>query len=123
MNGNGNHSSLETPIFWSGEDLDLSNFGLDDSYTLVLVDSGAFEHVCPMNFGTGLEEENRRKIIGAGGQTIAHYGRREVELSLVDGERAKAIFEVCAVRRPILSVGSLNTKGIAVNFDLDDPHL
>ena len=53
MNGNGNRSSLETPIFWSGEDVDLSNFGLDDSYTLVLVDSGAFGHVCPMNFGTG----------------------------------------------------------------------
>ena len=50
MNGNGNRSSLEEeiPVLWSGgEDIDLSNFGLDDSYTLILVDSGAFEHFGP----------------------------------------------------------------------------
>ena len=64
-NGNGNHATSDdeenqVPILWNREELNLSDFGLDDSYTLILVDSGTFEHVCPMNFGTGLEETDIR---------------------------------------------------------------
>ena len=61
--------------------------------------------------------------MGANGQRITHYGHREVKVYTDDGIPANIQFEVCEVRRPILSVGNLSRAGIKVYFDANNPHL
>ena len=60
------------------EDTLLSTEQRQAGWTLMLVDSGAFGHCCPVTFGKGLQTSRTRRIIGAGGATIPHYGKRNV---------------------------------------------
>ena len=57
------------------EDTLLSTEQRQAGWTLMLVDSGAFGHCCPVTFGKGLQTSRTRRIIGAGGATIPHYGK------------------------------------------------
>ena len=99
----------EWPIFGAGE------VGYDDEEEvfaavtgggcrLMLVDSGAFEHVCPLNFGSGLKEGNPRRIVAADGKEILYHGIREVKFTVWNKDPTKAMFVVADVTRPILSV-------------------
>ena len=89
-----------------------------DGMVMVLIDSGAFEHVCPKWFGNaGILPENLRVIVGAGNHVIKHFGSKEVRFAVWGKRPTVAKFEVCEVRRPILSVGSLNQAGIKAEFD------
>ena len=74
----------------------------------MLVDSGAFGHCCPVSFGKGLQKSRMRRIVGAGGATIPHFGRRNVTFQVWGTDGAYANFEVCGVKKPVLSVGALN---------------
>ena len=51
--------------------------------TCVTVDSGAEESVCPWNWGQQFEVApplHWMNLVGAGGDTIDHYGERTVKL-------------------------------------------
>ena len=85
--------------------------------TLIMIDSGAFDHVCPQGFGSGLVSSHLRKIVTATGSEVAHYGQRQVKFRVWDQHPAVATFHVCDVNRPIVSVGTLTDKGLAVHFD------
>jgi hypothetical protein len=87
------------------------------SYVMVMVVSGAFEHVCPMSFGHGLQVSAPREISTASGQPIEHFGMRVLTMMAWGSIPTTARFEVCGVRKPILSVGSLMNAGIGVHFD------
>ena len=85
-------------------------------FILILVDSDAFGHVCPPSFGSGWIEGKHRNIIGAGGNHIQHFGCRKVRFAAWNKKLAKAIFEVAAVVRPILSVGELTKQDVDTRF-------
>ena len=89
-------------------------------WTAILVDSGAFTHVCPPSFAPHcpLQMPNEaRHIVTASGKPLRHVGYKEVPVWLPNGETAVMHFEVCqGLRRPILSVGSLLEKGYDVSF-------
>ena len=89
----------------------------NDGFVNILVDSGAFEHVCPMSFGDGWESSEPRQITAAGGQDVKHFGARRVPFMIWGKIKAVARFEVCKVTRPILSVGSLLNQGVKAIFD------
>jgi hypothetical protein len=114
----------EWPCFGAGEadeDDDEKVFAaaVGGGCRLMLVDSGAFEHVCPLNFGDGLKVGIPRRIVAADGKEISYHGVREVKFNVWNKDPTKARFVVADVTRPILSVGSLNRQGIKVNFDGD----
>ena len=117
------NTSIQQVPLWRRKMVNLRTYGYDDSYVLLLIDSGAFTHVCPPDFGEGLIPTDKANIVGAGGEKISQYGARKVMLNTVDGGRVVMNFLVCDVRRPILSVGNLSKRGIRVYFDVDDPHL
>ena len=60
-----------------------------------------------------------RHIISASGSKIHYYGVREVKFKVWGKDDTKAKFVVADVTRPILSVGSLNRKGIRASFDAE----
>ena len=49
-NMQGDPSLQQIPV-WRRKTIDLRPYGYDDSYVLILIDSGAFTHVCPTDFG------------------------------------------------------------------------
>ena len=117
------NTSLQQIPVWRRKMVNLRHYGYNDSYVLLLVDSGAFRHVCPPDFGKGLTPTKGQNVVGAGGEKISHYGERIVGVRTDDGVPADIQFLVCDVRRPILSVGNLSKMGIRVYFDVDDPHI
>ena len=92
-----------------------------NTWSVLLVDSGAFAHVCPPEF----EPQNpitppKRKlsIQTASGQSVMHLGSKLVFFKRPGGGLIQVRFEVCnKLRRPILSVGALRVKGIYAYFD------
>ncbi len=54
----------------------LMNMAEKSGYQLILIDSGAFEHVCPLNFGRGLETGIPRHIVSASGSQIPYLSSR-----------------------------------------------
>ena len=90
--------------------------------TLLMIDSGAYTHVCPSNFGDWNPIDTSQKSIGlrcANGHEIGHYGRRHVSCYLFGKEKMEITFEfdVCDVKRPILSVHQLCQTGFRITFD------
>ena len=86
----------------------------------VLVDSGAFNHVCPVEFAEEFPTTPTQNPVGirtASGQLVKHVGSRLVPVKLTTGEFFWINFQVCEqIRRPILSVSALNDQGIVVCF-------
>jgi hypothetical protein len=87
----------------------------------ILVDSGAFTHVCPEDFsrraGT-IPVRKKFSIRTASGQPVVHLGNRLVEIDAGGGQTLKFEFAVCAgIKRPIISVGAFVDQGVAVSFD------
>ncbi len=70
----------------------------------VLIDSGADEHVCPIDFMTGvpLHKSTGGIMHDAQGNRIPEQGTRDVFLRLVHGRIAKVTFRVANVLNPIL---------------------
>ena len=85
----------------------------------ILVDSGAEIHVCPPSFGDGspLAPASGNMVIrSAGGHQLEYFGQRRVHMETGNGEKVQVDFHVAAVKRPILSVGLLISKGFGVVF-------
>ena len=77
---------------------------------LLLIDSGAFEHVCPKDFAdwfplTGVKDD--LNVVAASGHRLQMFGERTLRASTLDNGTARIKFKVMAVTRPILSVHRL----------------
>ena len=79
----------------------------------VLIDSGADEHVCPVDFMTSvpLHKSTGGIMHDAQGNCIPEQGTRDVFLRLARGRIAKVTFRVANVKNPILSLGRLIREG------------
>ena len=76
----------------------------------LLVDSGAYDHVCPPTFGDEyplIAPKINVKAVTADGHIIKYYGERQIPLKLVGDRHALVTFSVMAITRPILSVSRL----------------
>lgn len=89
---------------------------------MMLLDSGAFAHVCPPTFATHapirMITDSGAKL--ADGRSIVSQGSRHVFLSLVGSWPPVVVrvdFLIMNVIRPILSVGLLMRKGFDIRFD------
>ena len=126
----------------SDEELVMMAAQLADKGVLwMLVDSGAYGHVCPKEFALdcgvqvqqGIGPDN---VSGADGRALQYFGAREVWLELEDqdgqfwltketsnGPRAHVRFDVLNVQKPILAVNSLREVGITTHFAEDGAYL
>jgi len=87
----------------------------DIEVMMVLVDSGAFDHVCPREFMSHIPVVPAKVPMnchGPNGQPLVHYGHRDVVLRLVTGQRVQIRFKVMDLARPILSAMRLREKQV-----------
>ena len=91
----------------------------------LLVDSGAFAHVCPEDWGTQWPLEKTEKFAAtmANGKPLTVQGARVVTLTLRDGRALRLRFCVMKVSKPIISVGMLREEGVSASFAKNDAHL
>jgi hypothetical protein len=87
---------------------------------LLLIDSGAFDHVCPLAFADWLkldaDDSIKGEVVGAGGEILKHFGHRKVIFDLFGRGRLLVNFHVLDVRRPIISVSKIIQHGYMVVF-------
>ena len=82
----------------------------ESNLQVLMVDSGAYIHVCPPTF---MPEIPLRSVatppeaLAATGQPLQFYGMRKVECEAWQGVHLTLDFSVMNVSRPILSVGAL----------------
>ena len=91
--------SEDMPVWTAAEESEDSIFHATEKvgYQLLLIDSGAFEHVCPLSFGKGLMHGVPRHIISASGSKIHYYGVREVKFKVWGKDDTKAKFVVAVL--------------------------
>ena len=90
-----------------------------------VVDTGAEEHALPEDIGEWLEitpsaaSKAGRGFRGAGGDRIAAKGKRTMVGKTAEGHVRKIAWEVCPVKRPLLSVGKMTRTGNVAWFGED----
>ena len=77
---------------------------------LVLVDSGADEHVCPLSFSGPVDRPTTVELRDIGGGRLNGHGRKDIALDI--GGMVHVAFEVADVETAVLSVGKLAELGI-----------
>eukprot|EP00972_Heterocapsa_arctica_P019747 2911839-Heterocapsa_arctica.AAC.1 len=63
---------------------------------MVLIDSGAFTHVCPLSFAPASPLQRVRGLqpaLSADGRPLRKWGKRSIVLELDDGEKLRATFQ------------------------------
>eukprot|EP00972_Heterocapsa_arctica_P012202 1789700-Heterocapsa_arctica.AAC.1 len=63
---------------------------------MVLIDSGAYTHVCPRSFAPASplqQVQEVRPALSADGRPLRKWGTRDVILELEDGETLKATYQ------------------------------
>ena len=106
--------------------LEVDAVGGAGSRAMLLEDSGAYAHVCPMDFAkhVPLEEKQGTAVaMAADGRGMEMYGQKEVGLALGGGRPARVVFQVINMRRPILSVAALRSHGVEVHFTASGAYL
>ena len=86
---------------------------------MLLLDSGAYTHVCPKAFAPEIPIVAGAPRVGgltASGQGLTHIGTKEVNVQVWGGGVMRVKFEVMNVTRPLLSVGELQRQGWDVVF-------
>ena len=86
---------------------------------LILVDSGAFTHVCPPNFAQHCPTERPHhptEARTADGRSLYDGGTKRVPLRLQTGQEVVVPFSVRPVTKPIISVSELEERGFATHF-------
>ena len=84
---------------------------------VLLVDSGAFDHVCPRDFFPEVPMVPSPLVLDCHGPApmgailVGHYGEKRVLLRLVNGRKVTITFQVLGVSRPILSAMKLRNRG------------
>jgi hypothetical protein len=87
---------------------------------MLLMDSGAFAHVCPASFMPGLPLRKIPKpsyVANAIGKQLIFYGMRTVDFQTWKGLQLTIDFCVMSVNRPILSAGQLARDGYKVTLN------
>ena len=91
----------------------------------VMVDSGAGVSVCPVDYAQESEVKPgsvKSPLVGAGGDRVEHIGQETVGNATREGANVGIAFDAAKVRRPLLSVDSLEEKGqVAVFTDSAEP--
>ena len=86
---------------------------------MILLDGGAYTHVCPRNFAPEIPMVEARRHIGGlaanGGELVAE-GTKTVSLGVWRGGWLRVTFFVMNILRPLLSVGQLQRQGWDANF-------
>lgn len=85
----------------------------------MLIDSGAFDHVCPVDFAVNVPlTPPGRSVVGvtADGTPLPSYGFREVKCCTQRGQRICVKFQVMDIARPILSVSRLSKAGFITHI-------
>ena len=87
-------------------------------YCELLVDSGAYAHVCPLDFAPEIPLQSCQLplVSTADGTKMTPLGRKTVPCELENGTKVAMTFVVLPVKRPILSVKALTQKGWTVGF-------
>ena len=86
----------------------------------ILLDSGAYDHVCGPEFAANiplLPRLDTGVVRNADGSEIPTHGRRRVRFQLEDGQTAAVEFQVMNVKRCIFSIGRLIDQGFGVDFE------
>ena len=107
-------------LFMIADAMSINQLSMDGAHSLV-VDSGAYVHVCPKSYAThatlqSLPERWRGlDLRSASGKMLKVWGMRDVAYNALDllGKvfTVKIPFVVCEVRRPLLSLAMLEDKG------------
>ena len=87
---------------------------------LALMDSGAYDNVCPVRFADDVvlvEPVEKHSVVAANGNAIEHFGSRRVQFVLWDGRPFVTTLQVMDVNRVILSVSCLRKAGFHAGFD------
>ena len=113
-------------LFMIADAMSINQLSMDGAHSLV-VDSGAYVHVCPKSCAThatlqSLPERWRGlDLRSASGKMLKVWGMREVSYNALDLHgrvfTVKIPFVVCEVRTPLLSLAILEEKG----FHMDQP--
>ncbi len=88
--------------------------GLSEQF---LLDSGAYAHVCPTGYGGDNAQQlppvaASRPVVTATGSYVPRTGaRRRVHIALANGDRVGVDMEELPIKQPLLSPGSLATRG------------
>merc|ERR1712194_359149 len=77
---------------------------------LILIDSGADIHVCPLSFAGGVDSHEPVPLRDIGGKTLVSHGRKGIGLDI--GGSLIVDFAVANVETAVLSVGQLSDKEI-----------
>ena len=91
-----------------------------ESEVEILLDSGAYDHVCSPEFATHsplLTRLDTGVLRNADGSEIPTHGRRRVRFRLEDGQIASVEFHVMNVNRCIFSIGRLIEQGLRIDFE------
>ena len=78
---------------------------------LLMVDSGAYLHVCPVDFALSSGLMSMGQSVGAvsaSGRPLKVYGRRAARCRTAEGVEMEITFHVMSVTRPILSVAAMH---------------
>ena len=84
--------------------------------TPVLIDSGAYLHVCPPSFAPMVPVEETAPVVAqaASGKSLRYYGQKAVDLLTEGGCRLSVVFAVFNVTKPIISAGMMRLRGHSV---------
>ena len=91
-----------------------------ESEVEILLDSGAYDHVCSPEFATHsplLPRLDTGVVRNADGSEIPTHGRRRVRFRLEDGQIASVEFQVMNVKRCIFSIGHLIEQDFRTDFE------
>ena len=91
-----------------------------ESEVEILLDSGAYDHVCSPEFTTHsplLTRLDTGVFRNADGSEIQTHRRRRVRFGLEEGQIASVEFQVMNVKRCIFSIGRLIEQGLSMYFE------
>ena len=89
------------------------------SQEMILIDTGAYTHVCPPTFaGHSPIAQGRGAMaaMAADGRGLQVQGEKRVEFFLQNGQPIEVAFEVMNVKKPILSVSRFHEHGVGDHF-------
>ncbi len=87
----------------------------DHEVVVSLIDSWAYDHVCPPDFCNWCElkpiTDVTREVVAADGTVMKQFGERQVTFGLIDDGLVTVWFQVLNVAKLTLSVSRLVSKG------------
>ena len=85
------------------------------SQEMLLIDSGAYAHVCPPTFAGHspiVQGRGAMAAMAADGRGLQVQGEKRVEFFFQNGQPIEVAFKVMSVKKPILSVSGLHEHGV-----------